>query len=95
MAMGNAGIGIYSRRRNELSVATGPSTALCWDGNFQQPIVSGYLVMLTAGVFHGRDGRVVGYAHIEAMGVQRKNADVAGAQYWPYPDCTDALFFPR
>ena len=33
-------------------------------------------------------------AHIEAMGVRRENADVAGAQYRPYPDCADALSSP-
>src|SRR6266542_5514789 len=45
-------------------------------------------------VLHSRDGRVVRCAHIEAMGVHRENADVAGAQYRPYPDCADALSSP-
>src|SRR5882724_9101212 len=87
MAMGNAGIGICSRRRSELSVGTGPAplyvgmeiynSAVFWhcfvaslgDGLmvllivaagwiilhqqnwFQQPVVSGYLVMLTTAFF--------------------------------------------
>jgi hypothetical protein len=45
-------------------------------------------------VFHSRDRRVVWCEHIEAMGVHRENADVAGAQYRPYPDCADALSSP-
>jgi hypothetical protein len=87
MAKGNAGIGICSRRRSELSVGTGPAplyvgmeiynSAVFWhcfvaslgDGLmvllivaagwiilhqqnwFQQPVVSGYLVMLTTAFF--------------------------------------------
>ena len=37
---------------------------------------------------------MVGCAHIEAMGVHRENAYVAGAQYRPYPDCADVLSSP-
>ncbi len=93
MAMGNAGIGIYSRRRSELSVGTGPSRSMLgWKfsaaGCFRLSCNAYYRV------FHSRDGRVVGCAHIEAMGVRRENADVAGAQYRPYPDCADALSSP-